>query len=413
MLSARFLNGLTGAAAGRKAAGMLRVLTLSTLFPDAGRPQFGIFVERQTAALQQREGVAVEVVAPIGVPPWPLSRHPHYRRFAGLPERETWNGLIVHRPRFRVWPKFGAALAPGAMARSLVPVLEAIRERFPFDVIDAEFFWPDGPAARKLAAHFEVPYSVKARGSDIHHWGRRGATRRQIAKAGADAAGLLAVSNALRSDMTASGLPGERIAVHRTGIDRSLFRPGRRAEARRKLGIEGPLLVQVGALIERKGQRLAIEALTLLPEARLLLIGEGADRASLERLADDCGVGDRTALLGSRTHEQIADYLAAADLLVQPSLSEGLANVWVEALASGTPVVISDAGGAREIVDRPAAGAIVERTPEAIAAAVQTILAAPPDPEAVAATVADYSWERNAAQLHAHLARIAGKAPPG
>ncbi|MET1112956.1 MAG: glycosyltransferase family 4 protein, partial [Allosphingosinicella sp.] len=57
---------------------MLRVLTLSTLYPDSGRPSFGIFVERQTRTLAARDGVEVEVVAPVGLPIWPLTRHPHY-----------------------------------------------------------------------------------------------------------------------------------------------------------------------------------------------------------------------------------------------------------------------------------------------------------------------------------------------
>ena len=80
---------------------MLRVLTLSSLYPDATRPNFGGFVERQTRGLSKHPDVQLEVVAPVGVPPWPLSRHPHYRRLAALPRREEWKGVRVHRPRGR------------------------------------------------------------------------------------------------------------------------------------------------------------------------------------------------------------------------------------------------------------------------------------------------------------------------
>ena len=79
---------------------MLRVLTLSTLFPDAARPNFGVFVERQTLGLAAHPGVALTAVAPVGLPPWPLSRHPRYRALASLPMRETWKDIDVHRPRF-------------------------------------------------------------------------------------------------------------------------------------------------------------------------------------------------------------------------------------------------------------------------------------------------------------------------
>ena len=93
---------------------MLRVLTLATLFPNGARPTFGVFVERQTCALAARDDVAVEVVAPVGLPIWPLSRHPHYASLRDLPLSETWNGL--NRPPAalpslaRPWPvRNGAA----------------------------------------------------------------------------------------------------------------------------------------------------------------------------------------------------------------------------------------------------------------------------------------------------------------
>ena len=78
---------------------MLRLLTLSTLYPNSHQPQLGLFVERQTLGLAARQGVEVQVVAPIGLPVWPLSLHPHYRPVKKLPRQEVWNGLTVHRPR--------------------------------------------------------------------------------------------------------------------------------------------------------------------------------------------------------------------------------------------------------------------------------------------------------------------------
>src|SRR5579875_3115349 len=100
---------------------MLRILTLSTLFPDATRPTFGGFVERQTLALAARGDVAVEAVAPIGLPPWPLSLHPHYRPRRTLPREEEWKGLEVHRPVFPVLPPFGRIWAAKRLAEMLTP----------------------------------------------------------------------------------------------------------------------------------------------------------------------------------------------------------------------------------------------------------------------------------------------------
>src|ERR1044072_434114 len=90
-------------------AGMLRVLTLATLFPDGTRPTFGGFVERQTRELGALPEVEVEGAAPVGLPVWPLALHPHYSRLRSLPARETRGGLAVHRPRYRVWPGIGKA----------------------------------------------------------------------------------------------------------------------------------------------------------------------------------------------------------------------------------------------------------------------------------------------------------------
>lgn len=388
---------------------MLRVLTLSTLFPSAARPTLGVFVERQTLGLAAREDVELEVAAPVGLPPWPLSLHPHYAPLRRLPEHETWKGVKVHRPRYRAGPTIGARRSARAMTEALLPVLRAMRERFAFDVIDAEFFWPDGPAAVRLSEAIGVPVSVKARGSDIYLWGERPGIGKLIAEAAWRADGLLAVSESLRDEMAARGLPAERVRVHRTGIELDLFRPVERATAKAALGIEGPLLVTVGALIPRKGQRFAVEALTRLPEAVLLLVGDGPDRTALARLARQLDVDRRVRFLGARPHAELPALFAAADVAVQPSAAEGLANVWVEALACGTPVVTCDAGGAHEAIDRPNAGRIVPRDADAIAAAVRALLADPPAQADVRKAAEKFSWDRNAAELFDHLSRLAKK----
>lgn len=383
---------------------MLRVLTLSTLFPNADQPTLGVFVERQTLGLAAREDVALKVVAPVGLPLWPLSAHRHYAARAALPLREEWKGLAVHRPRFRVWPKIGEARSAEALARALLPELRALRSRFPFDVIDAEFFWPDGVAAAALGRALGVPVSIKARGSDIRFWGARPKVAEQIRGAGNAADGLLAVSEALKQDMVSLGLPAERIRVHYTGVDADRFRPIGRAAAKASLGVSGPLIVTVGNLIPRKGQRVAIQVAERVPEATLLLVGDGPDRGELETLAR--GLGSRVRFLGSRPHDEIPTLLAAADVMLLPTRSEGLANVWVESLASGTPVVTPDIAGAREAIDRPAAGRLVPRDPAAMAQAVRDLLSNRPPQEAVRAAADKFSWERNSQQLFEHLSAL-------
>ena len=385
---------------------MLRILTLSTLFPDATRPNFGVFVERQTLGLAAHPDVSLQAVAPVGLPPGPLRRIGHYASLATLPERETWKGVDVHRPRFTALPFTRGRHHAAALERALVPVLDAICADFAFDVIDASFFFPDGPAAVALGKRYGVPVSIKARGADIHHWGTASSTAASVRGAGQGAAGLLAVSAAMKADMVAMGLPAERIGVHYTGVDQDRFRPLDRATAKSAVGIAGPLVVSVGALIPRKGHDIVIDAVAALPGVTLLIAGEGPERAALQARIARYGIADRVRLLGAVPHGDLPRLIAAADVSALASGSEGLANAWVESLACGTPVVITDAGGAHEVVTSSDAGRVTIRDGLAFAAAIGTLLADPPTQEATRAAAAPFTWEANTAALYEHLARL-------
>ncbi|WP_022681463.1 glycosyltransferase [Sphingobium bisphenolivorans] len=387
----------------------LNVLMLSTLFPDMSRPNFGVFVERQARELASREGVRVTVVAPLGVPPWPLSATKRYAALRALPRKERWQDLTVYRPTFPIIPKFGGRLNVGSMTRAILPLVRQLHQQQPFDVIDASFFFPDGPVAQRLSRALGIPYSVKARGADIHYWGARNDTRKMVKRAADDAVGLLAVSGAMRRSMTRMGIDEEKIRVHYTGVDLDRFEIADRAAAKEALGFEGPVVLCVGALIPRKGQDLLVQALPLLPGVTLLFAGQGQYRRALEKLAADLGVDRRIGFLGSVPHDRLPRIYAAADVMALPSSSEGLANAWVEALACGTPIVITDVGGARELLDRPEAGQIVAREPEAIAAAISDILINPPDREAVRETALRFTWATNGDTLVEHLHGIAAK----
>ena len=385
----------------------LRVLTLSTLFPHGAAPNFGIFVERQTAELAIRPEADVTVINPVGVPPWPLSRLSQYQALNALPEHEEWRGLDVYRPRFRLIPKIGGTSNPRRIAGALLPLVRKLHRQAPFDVIDAEFFYPDGPAAMRLAAALGIPFTIKARGADIHHWGDDRKCREQILQAAEQASALLAVSEALKQDMIAIGMDGSKISVHYTGLDQDKFRPVDRLAAKRALGVSGPLFITTGALIARKNQDLVIRALAGLPDATLMLAGMGEEEHAYRALARQSGVADRVRFLGSVPHDQLPHLTAAADIAILVSKSEGLANAWVEALACGTPVIISEAGGARELVGSKSAGRVVDQTVEAIVEAAKAILAEPPAQELVRSSVSDFSWTNNGDQLLAILSEAA------
>ncbi|GMM94043.1 glycosyltransferase [Qipengyuania sp. MTN3-11] len=392
-----------------------RVLVLSTLWPNAVHPRFGTFVESSIKALNRETAWTPVVVNPIGIPPLALGR---YREMANAARGGQEGGLQVHRPIFRLVPLVGARRNPAAIAKAVLPLARRLHAEQPFDLVDAQFFWPDGPAAARIADALGLPLSIKARGADIHYWGGKQYARRAMITAGRQAAGLLAVCEALAADMAEIGFERAKIALHYTGLDRDRFRPLGHHSLRRRLaeelglsiGENEELLVTVGALIPRKGQALVIRALPGLPEARLLLVGKGPDEAALRELATGLGVADRVHLLGTLDHDLLPLILSAADAMVLPSASEGLANAWIEALACGTPLVITDAGGAREVVTGPEAGVIVARDAEAVAEGIRLVLDTRRDPETVASAAERFSWTANGRALGDHYDRlIAGR----
>ncbi|MFC4291807.1 glycosyltransferase [Sphingorhabdus arenilitoris] len=384
----------------------LRILTLATLFPNAVQPNFGIFVERQTAGLAAIEGMDVTVINPIAIPPWPLRLASRYRPLSVVPDQEHWRGLHVYRPRFQVIPKFGGPYNPAMIARAILPLVRRLHTEKPFDLIDAEFFYPDGPAAMRLSDALGIPFTIKARGADIHHWGSAKGCASQILAAADKAAGLLAVSAALKQDMAVLGMDAGKIMVHYTGLDQSRFTPQNRGAAKQKLGINAPLILSVGALIPRKNQALLIQALPALPDVHLMLAGQGDSETDYRRLAEKLQVASRLHFAGSVAHDDLPGLYAAADIMALVSKSEGLANAWVEALACGTRIIATNVGGAPELIRSPDAGRIVDGDPTAIVAAAKELLTNPIPQNQVAAQVAHFSWDNNARALAAFFRRL-------
>jgi teichuronic acid biosynthesis glycosyltransferase TuaC len=394
----------------------VRLLSLSTLYPAPSRPGFGRFVQTQMQTLARRDDWDVTVINPIGLPP--LLPLPRYAPLRGIPALEMGGPVAVHHPRFTLIPGLSGRFNPALIARAVLPLARRLHAERPFDMVDAQFFYPDGPAAARIARALDLPLAIKARGSDIHYWSTVPAALARIRDAAAQARVLLSVSAALARDMVALGLPEDRIQVHYTGLDHGRFWPRRRDEARATLQRRLPalalpdharLVACVGALIPIKGQALAMAALAHLPDdVVLVLVGAGPDEDALRRQAAEAGLAARVRFAGNLGHDDMPLLLSVAQAMVLPSEREGLANAWIEAIACGTPVVIPDVGGAREVVATPAAGRIAERTPAAIAQALGEVLADAVPQGEVAAAAARFSWDANAAALDALYRQAVG-----
>ena len=217
----------------------------------------------------------------------------------------------------------------------------------------------------------------------------------QGALAAADA--LITVSAALREDLLRLGASRDKVTVLRNGVDTGLFLPGDRMAARMALGLEGPTLLSVGHLIPRKGHDRIIQAMVELP-GQLLIAGEGPERGNLAALIGRLGLGDRVRLLGSVPHAELPRLYAAADALVLASSREGWANVLLEAMACGTPVLASNIPGNPEVVRAPAAGRIMTaNSPDGIVTGVRALLSDPPDLRATRANAEGFEWSATTA----------------
>ena len=393
----------------------LRVLTFSTLYPNEAQPHHGIFVENRLRHLVGTGAVESVVVAPAPYFPSSAPRFGRWSTYARIPRLERRNGVTVHHPRYPVIPRYGTNLAPALLAAASLPTIQRVqREGYDFDLIDAHYMYPDGVAAALLGAWLGKPVVVTARGTDVNLIPRQFFPRHLIQRTLKHAAGLIAVSEALKDALVALGSSPEDVTVLRNGVDLDLFVPCDRGVARERLSLKQPTLLSVGHLIERKGHDLVVGALPHLPECLLLVVGEGPERGALAELSARLGVADRVRFLGALPHHELPELYGAADALVLASSREGWANVLLEAMACGTPVVASNIWGNPEVVRSSAAGRLMpERSPAGVAQAVRALFEMLPSRTATRRYAEEFSWDETSKGQIALFRRILDRSTLG
>jgi glycosyltransferase involved in cell wall biosynthesis len=206
--------------------------------------------------------------------------------------------------------------------------------------------------ARLVARALDIPLVVTYHGMDITVRAGSGERTRR-GESFAAATTVIAVSEYIARRVREAGCPPEKVVVHYIGVDTAYFSPGAepRSDAR---------VLFVGRLVAKKGAihlvRAMVEVQRAIPEAELVVAGDGDLRAGLEQAASEAGV--RATFLGVQTPEQVRLLMRGAAVVAGPSIvdargnDEGLGMVFIEAQACGTPVVVSTSGGAGEgVVD--------------------------------------------------------------
>lgn len=374
----------------------MRILVFSTLFPNAIQPHHGIFVENRLRKLLSSNEVEAKVVSPV---PWFPLKHSvfgDYADYAKVPYKEFRYGIDILHPRYLVIPKIGMVTTPLFLAISALPHINSIiKQGFDFDIIDAHYYYPDGVAAVLLSQWFDKPVTITARGTDLNLIPKYYLPRRMIKYAARKACASITVCAALKNELEKLGVNEVDITVLRNGVDLELFKPcDDREGIRQKLDIHGRTLISVGHLIERKGHHLIIEALTKLPDMKLLIAGDGPEENRLHGLVQKFNLTDRVRFLGTLDPYQLCEYYSAADLLVLASSREGWANVLLESMASGTPVVATKVWGTPEVVAAPEVGILVnERDVHSITGGIRKLFLNYPSREMTRKYAENFSWD--------------------
>lgn len=377
-----------------------KLLVFSSLFPSHKRPNAGVFIRERMFRVAQQ--IPVIVVSPV---PWfPFQGIIRYWRphFRPLPDRyEEQQGVQVYFPRFLSVP--GLLKSCDGFFMAVGSLFTMIRLRKQFNIIDAHFTYPDGYAATLLGKWLEIPVTITLRGTEVP-LSKLPGRKTRLLTALKNAIRVFSVSDSLKQHVVSLGAESDKIRVIGNGIDAVKFYPLAKAVARTELNIpeNAKVLISVGALVDRKGFHRVIEVLPALvakyPDLIYLIVGgdspEGNIRERLEYQVRMLKLENNVRFLGTYPSEKLKVPLSAADLFVLATANEGWANVFLEAMACGLPVITTGVGGNKEVVNNTDVGTVVPfGDSEALLAALAQGLAAAWNRQLIIQYAQENSWD--------------------
>jgi phosphatidyl-myo-inositol dimannoside synthase len=399
------------------------VVMVTSSYPRFPGDSVGTFMEPIAKSIAAR-GHDVHVVAP-----WhPLVRRPrqedgvslHFYKYAPLRSLNVFGYAAAMRADVSL--RAAAYLAaPLALAQGW-RIARKIARRHRATIMHGHWVVPGGITAAFAAPG--VPLVVSLHGSDVYVAEKLAPARAAARAAFARAAVVTACSADLGKRAIALGADPARVEVVPYGVDINRFRPdaASRHDRRRGFGVppDAPLIFTAGRLVRKKGFEYLIDAMPAIVakgNAILAVGGEGDLDAELRERTERAGVARSVRFLGNLAQDDVAAYLAAADVVVVPSVRDdagnvdGLPNIVMEALASGTPLVTTDAGGIGAVVSHERTALVVpERDVRELASAVTRLLADPALRTSIgsagrALASATFGWERTAERFEQAYAR--------
>jgi len=375
----------------------VNILIISSLYPNNKDLKHGVFVEtRLRHLIKDFPDVKPIVIAPVPWFPFSSPKFGRYSNYAGVMAKETRHSIEIHHPKYLVIPKIGMYLTPLFMKWTVSRTLnKLIGQGNVFDVIDGHYFYPDGVAIAGIAKKFKLPFTCTARGTDINLIPQYPKALRMLKTVFKQSAHMMTVCQALKDEMLTLGVKDEDVTVLRNGVDLELFKPSNEIQQqvlKEELGINSKLIMSVGWLIERKGHYLVIDAIKNIDNATLVIAGNGPDQVKLEDQVKKLGLENKVIFLGAISQTTLNKWFNAADVTVLASSREGWANVLLESMASGTPVVATNVWGTPEVVTCRDAGVLIERSAKSIQQGLETLLANPPQRELTRQYAEEFDW---------------------
>jgi len=332
-----------------------RILFISNLFPNPLEPHRAAFSRHQISALT--EFATVDVIAPIA---WTT------RDRDRIPKSHTYLGCEVYHPIYWYTPGVLRSLYGDFFFYSIRAIATHLLSTRTYDFIYATWLFPDGLAAARLAHVYNIPCIQNVVGTDVNRLVPDSPLTRHSLQVINQSQKVVAVSKALKQHLVKLGVDPAKIEVVYNGVDRTIFRTMDKQAIRSKLNVgdHEKYILFVGNLKKEKGLRELASAFAQLSRnmedghISLVLIGSGPYEKEMRELLKTEGVEQKVIFLGTRTQQEIAEWMNACDVFCLPSYSEGQPNVVIEALACGTCIVATNVGGIPEL-DRGQGGILL------------------------------------------------------
>lgn len=321
-------------------------LTITPYYPSQGNPVAGCFIAEPLAHLEK-----------IGVRHTVFAADPFYR-----PATITHPNFPAERTRFFCLPKgVGLPSAGTFLSNHMLDRVRTLHHSHPIDLIHAHSALPCGYAALLLSKKLEIPFVVTVHGLDA-------SSRRQVGGASgwlcerlsrkvySDAARVICVSEKVQREVRRID-PGANTIVVYNGVDCEYFRPPESTA-------DSQVVLAIGNLIDTKGFDCLLRALAMvhheIPNARCRIIGEGPKERHLKRLAHDLGCSDSIEWLGRQGRPKVANFLRSCAVFALPSTYEALGCVYLEAMATGKPVIGCRGQGIDEVIRHGINGLLID-----------------------------------------------------